>query len=57
MCKFYVLLARRNHSKGFQKLSLNILKFQKTKYDGVRNSHLSKIVVSQLQCTALLLQL
>ena len=62
MGKFYhVLLARCNHSRGSSKTLLKFfvklsLKFQKTKYDGVRSSLLSKIVVLQLQCTVSLLQ-
>ena len=48
MFKFYhILLAKCNHLKGFQKLSLNIAKFQKTKCDGVRRSSFSKTVVLQ----------
>ena len=59
MYKFYqILLARCNHSKRFQKCFLKYsVKFRKTKYDGVRSYLLCKIVVLQLQCTVLLLQL
>ena len=59
MYKFYqILLASCNHSKRFQKCFLKyFVKFQKTKYDGVRSYLLNKIVVLQLQCTVLLLQL
>ena len=50
MCKFYHdQLARCNHSKGFQKPFLKYFeKFQKTKYDAVRSSIFSKIVVLQV---------
>ena len=45
MYKFYhILLSRYNNTKGFQKFSVNIVKFQKTKYDGVRSSLLSTFV-------------
>ena len=58
ICKFYhVLLVNYNHSNWFQKLSLKyFVKFQETKYDGLQSFILSKNVVLQLYCIALLLQ-
>ena len=59
ICNFYhVLLARY---KSFIEVSKTFLKyfvkFQKTKYDGLQSTLLSKIVVLQLQGAVLLLQL
>ena len=50
MCEFYQLLpVRYNHSKGVSKTSLKyFMKFQKTKYDGLQSSLLSKIVFDLL---------
>ena len=50
MCEFYQLLpVQYNHSKGVSKTSLKyFMKFQKTKYDGLQSSLLSKIVFDLL---------
>ena len=59
MRKFYhVLQARYKLFKEVSKTFLKyFVKFQKTKYDGLQSSLLSKNVVLQLQRTVLLLQL
>ena len=55
---YHDLLARYKSFKEVSKTFLKyFVKFQKTKYDGLQSSHLSKIVVLQLECRVLLLQL
>ena len=55
MCKFeQVPLARYKSFKEVSKTFLTyFVKLQKTKYDGLQNYLLRKIVVSQLECTVL----